>query len=134
MGSHEVSEALVSKRATREAEREERGVSQRGAQSRRGGRPATQHPGQEARAGDEPAVGGIVPGDVATAITARSGTAGQRKRASEESGACLRGLRGKAVAPPPGSPQGQRPSSASEHSLSLGWQLPQSLTQKGKGN
>lgn len=36
MGSHEVSEALVSKRATREAEREEIGVSQRGRQRRRG--------------------------------------------------------------------------------------------------
>lgn len=46
MGSHEVSEALVSKRATREAEREERGVSQRGEQSRKGGRPTTQYPGQ----------------------------------------------------------------------------------------
>lgn len=42
MGSHEVSEALVSKRATREA-----------------------------------AVGGIVPGDVATAVTAGGGTGEQ---------------------------------------------------------
>lgn len=48
MGSHEVSEALVSKRATREAEREEMGYrgKQRGAQRRRGGRPTTWHPGQ----------------------------------------------------------------------------------------
>lgn len=95
MGSHEVSEALVSKRATREAEREERGVSQRGEQSRRGGRPTAQHPGQAGPSGDQPAVGGIVPRDVAAAVTARGGTAGQRKKSVRGEGeAYLPGLPG----------------------------------------
>lgn len=95
MGSHEVSEALVSKRATREAEREEmghRGKPKRGAEKKRKTHHAAPRPGRT-QEGDEPAVGGIVPGDVATAVTAGGGTAGQRKKSVRtESNAHLPGL------------------------------------------
>lgn len=97
MGSHEVSEALVSKRATREAEREEmgyRGEPRGGAEAqRRKTHHAAPRPGRT-RVGDEPAVGSIVPSDVAAAVTAGGGTAGQRKQS----------VRTESEAPPPGPP------------------------------
>lgn len=83
MGSHEVSEALVSKRATREAEREEMGYwdePKRGSRAAEGEDPPHSTQARRTQAGDEPAVGGIVPSDVATAVTARGGAAGQRKQ------------------------------------------------------
>lgn len=78
VGSHEVSEALVSKRATREAEREERDM--RGAEGE--GQPPQVCGGSNPSA-HKPAVGGVVPSDVATAITTRRGTAAQGKEVSE---------------------------------------------------
>lgn len=111
MGSHEVSEALVSKRATREAEREEmghRGEPKTGSGGGEGRPTASTWPGRT-QVGDEPAVGGIVPGDVATAVTAGGGTAGQRKKSIRtESRAHLPGLRPakptwRGLSPAPGS-------------------------------
>lgn len=40
----------------------------------------TKHWSQTRGAGHEPSMGGIVPGDMATAVTAGGGTAGQRKK------------------------------------------------------
>lgn len=40
----------------------------------------TKHWSQAREAGHEPAMGGIVPGDMTTAITARGGTAEQKKK------------------------------------------------------
>lgn len=40
----------------------------------------TKHWSQARGAGHEPAMGGIVPGDMTTAITARGGTAEQKKK------------------------------------------------------
>lgn len=93
MGSHEVSEALVSKRATREAEREEMGYwdePKRGSRAAEGEDPPHSTQARRTQAGDEPAVGGIVPSDVATAVTARGGAAGQRKQSvrSESEAPC----------------------------------------------
>lgn len=95
MGSHEVSEALVSKRATREAEREEMGYwgEPEGEQRRRGEDPPHSTQASLDPSRDEPAVRGIVPGDVAAAVTARGGAAGQRKKSVRaESEAHLPGL------------------------------------------
>lgn len=93
MGSHEVSEALVSKRATREAEREEMGYwdePKRGSRAAEGEDPPHSTQARRTQAGDEPAVGGIVPSDVATAVTARGGAAGQKKQSvrSESKAPC----------------------------------------------
>lgn len=95
MGSHEVSEALVSKRATREAEREEMGHwgEPEGEQRRRGEDPPHSTQARLDPSRDKPAVRGIVPGDVAAAVTARGGAAGQRKKSVRtESRAHLPGL------------------------------------------
>lgn len=106
VGSHEVSEALVSKRATREAEREEMGygVSHRGGAEREKRKTPRKHQDQARGAGDEPAVGGIVPSDVATAVTARGGTTGQRKKSIRTERdvhcRCCSGWPGLLLAPP----------------------------------
>lgn len=148
MGSHEVSEALVSKRATREAEREEmgyRGEPRGGAEAqRRKTHHAAPRPGRT-RVGDEPAVGSIVPSDVAAAVTAGGGTAGQRKQSVRtESEAPARpapqaepARRGR-LPPASGSPESQGASRPHQPAgpgprLSDYKLLPRNLTQEAKG-
>lgn len=118
---------LLSARGQPERLKDKRGGKPEG--SRAGeeeGPPRSTRPGSPR--GDEPAVGGIVPGDVAAAVTAWGGTAGQRKRASEESEACP-SLLGHHLGRCLGHRRQHLPQ-ASAHSLSLGWQLPENLTQR----
>lgn len=96
------------------------------------------------RVGHEPAVGGIVSGDVAAAITAWGGTAGQRKKSVRtESKAHLPGLAPRLSLPGEGAgtcsclthePRPTPPPQSSEHSprlLSCKF-LPHNLTQGEK--